>query len=100
MVIFSIQSTIPLVPHVPQEPITSGTLAFSLAIIRLFHSAFIAAREYFDVPEPKEYGPLSVEPPSILIMSGLFLTPLLRASKSKPRPRTPEGTNTFIGIII
>jgi hypothetical protein len=33
-------------------------------------------------------------------MSGLFSTPLLRASKSKPRPRTPEGTNTLIGIIV
>ena len=41
----------------------------------------IAAREYLDVPEPNEAGPLSVEPPSILIISGLFFVVMHSAVK-------------------
>ena len=72
----------------------------SLAFIKTFHSDLIAAREYLEVPDPKEAGPLSVDPPSILIISGFFFTPDLKASRSKPNPRTPDGTNTFIFFIL
>ena len=87
------------VPQVPQLPIIRGILALFLAFIRLFHSDLTASREYLEVPEPKENGPLSVEPPSIAIMSGLFFIPVFKAFKSKPNPRTPEGTKTFVDFI-
>ena len=99
IVISSIQSTIELVPQVPQVPIIKGTFASFLACISVFHSDLIAAREYLDVPEPNDAGPLSVEPPSILIISGLFFIPRLKASISNPKPRTPDGTNTLVTVI-
>ena len=74
-------------------------LASFLAFISVFHSDLIAAREYLDVPDPKDAGPLSVDPPSILIMSGLFFIPRINASNSKPRPSTPDGTNTLVMVI-
>ena len=99
IVISSIQSTISSVPQVPELPIKSGILASSLAFISIFHSDFIADLEYLDVPEPREYGPLSVEPPSILMISGFLLRPFFNASISKPNPNTPDGTSTFEQII-
>ena len=47
----------------------------------------------------KKIGCIALIRVIILIISGLFLMPCFRASKSKPNPRTPEGTKTLIGII-
>ena len=69
------------------------------AIIRVLHSDLIDVREYFDVPVPNEKGPLSVEPPSILITSGDNFNPFSKAFISKPKPSTPDGTKTFVFIV-
>ena len=57
-------------------------------------------REYLEVPVPRENGPLSVDPPSIEIISGDNFKPFSNALLSKPRPNTPDGTSTFVFCII
>ena len=56
-------------------------------------------REYLEVPVPRENGPLSVDPPSIEIISGDNFKPFSNALLSKPRPNTPDGTSTFVFFI-
>ena len=85
-------------PQVPAVPITSGTPAAIRACIRARHSDFVAAREYFDCPAPRANGPLSVEPPSMQMMSGRAATPRASAARSNPNPSTPEGTSTRVVI--
>ena len=55
-VISVIQSTMASVPQVPAEPTISGTPASARASIRMRHSAFVEAREYFETPATEIEG--------------------------------------------
>ena len=64
--------------------------------MRLRHSDFVEAREYLDVPVPSDAGPLSVDPPSIAMISGKD-TPA-RAHLRRNQGLNPRGTSTLVVI--